>query len=584
MMKMLRRGVGPVVVAFMFAASVPMCAFAQAPAQPEAASGFAPRPASYAPRAMVVTANAHATDAALAVLRDGGSASDAAIAAALVLNVVEPQSSGIGGGGFLVHFDARSARVSAWDGRETAPMAVDERLFLNAEGEKMAFYDAVVGGRSVGVPGLLRMFAEVHRRHGRLPWARLFAPALRLAVDGFAVSPRLHALIVQDRFLARDPVARQLFFDANGQALAVGAALRNPQLAEVLRDVAEHGVDVFHAGDIARDIVAAVSAAPNPGTLSLADLSSYRAIERAALCGRYRRHRVCGMPPPSSGGATVLAMLGMLERFRLAAISPDSAFSAHLFSEAGRLAFADRDTWYGDPAAMPISPERLLDRGYLAARAQRIPLSESLDRALPGEPAQAQLRPAAAIDTDRPATTHLSIVDAEGNAVALTASIEDAFGSRRMVRGFLLNNQLTDFSFLPASERGPHPNRVGPGKRPRSSMAPTLVFDPQGRLFALSGSPGGSQIINYVAASLVGVLDWKLPPDRVLARPHVGSRNGPTEVEDRPEGRALAASLVAFGHEPVLRDLTSGVSLIVRDGPGWLGAADPRREGVAAGY
>lgn len=583
-MTTLRRGVSLILVACILGVSGLSPASAQVPAQPEPASGFAPKSAVSAPRAMAVTANAHATDAALAILREGGSASDAAIAAALVLNVVEPQSSGIGGGGFLLHFDARTARSSAWDGRETAPMAVDERLFLNADGEKMAFYDAVVGGRSVGVPGLLRMFAEVHARHGRLPWARLFAPAVRLAAEGFAVSPRLHALVVQDRFLARDPAARQLFFDANGQALAVGATLRNPQLAEVLRSVAENGVDAFYSGAIARDIVDAVVAAPNPGALSLTDLSSYRALERPSLCGRYRSYRVCGMPPPSSGGATVLAMLGMLERFPLAAIPPDSAFSAHLFSEAGRLAFADRDAWYGDPSAMPIPPARLLDSAYLAARAQQIPLAESLDRALPGEPANARLRPAAAIGTEQPATSHLSIVDADGNAVSLTASIEDVFGSRRMVRGFLLNNQLTDFSFVPAGERGPHPNRVGPGKRPRSSMAPTLVFDARGRLFAVSGSPGGSQIINYVAASLVGLLDWKLPPDSVLARPHVGSRNGPTEVEDRPDGRILAARLAAFGHEPVLRDLTSGLSLIVRNGASWLGAADPRREGLAAGY
>ncbi|AYH42935.1 gamma-glutamyltransferase [Azoarcus sp. DN11] len=562
--------------------SAPQAVLAQVPAQPEAASGFSLKPAVTASKAMVVTVNPHATAAALEILRAGGSAVDAAIAAALVLNVVEPQSSGIGGGGFLVQHDARRGRTSAWDGRETAPAGVDERLFLTPGGDKMAFYDAVVGGRSVGVPGLLRMFADVHARHGRLPWKRLFEPAIRLASDGFPVSSRLHALIAKDRFLSRDPAARQLFFDAEGRPLAEGATLRNPSLAEVLRTVAERGADAFYEGPIARDIVAAVASAPNPGVLSLRDLAGYRAIERPPLCGAYRSYRVCGMPPPSSGGATVLALLGILERFRLSEIAPDSAFSAHLFSEAGRLAFADRDAWYGDPAAMTVGPARLLARDYLAGRAQQIRFDDSLHHALPGNPGKGATP--RAVSVEQPATSHISIVDAAGSAVSLTASIEDAFGSRRMVRGFLLNNQLTDFSFAPADERGPHPNRVGPGKRPRSSMSPTLVFDANGRLFAVTGSPGGSQIINYVAENLVGLIDWKLPPDTLLARPHVGSRNGPTEVEDRPDAWALAAGLAAFGDETVMRDLTSGLGVIVRQDGKWIGAADPRREGVAAGY
>ncbi|MCC4116837.1 gamma-glutamyltransferase [Aromatoleum toluclasticum] len=564
------------------ALSAPGVVFGQIPAQPEAATGFNMRPAVAAPRAMVVTANRHATDAAVGVLRDGGSAVDAAITAALVLNVVEPQSSGIGGGGFLVHHDARRGRTSAWDGRETAPRAVDEDLFLTQQGDKMAFYDAVVGGRSVGVPGLLRMFAEIHARHGRMPWQRLFLPAIRLAAEGFPVSPRLHSLIAQDRFLIRDPAARRFFFDAEGRPLAQGATLRNPALAEVLRTVAEQGADAFYAGPIARDIVAAVASAPNPGALSSEDLAGYRAVERTPLCGPYRAYRVCGMPPPSSGAATVLAMLGMLERFRLADIPPDSAFAAHLFSEAGSLAFADRDAWYGDPAAMPLAPARLLARDYLDGRARQIRLADSLGRARPGMPGKA-VAPRA-VNVEQPATSHVSIVDAAGNAVSMTASIEDAFGSRRMVRGFLLNNQLTDFSFVPADERGPHPNRVGPGKRPRSSMSPTLVFDAGGKLYAVTGSPGGSQIINYVAENLVGLLDWHMAPDILLARPHVGSRNGPTEIEDRPDARPLADRLAAFGHKTVMRDLTSGLGVIVRRGGEWVGAADPRREGVAAGF
>ncbi len=566
--------------ALAFPAALP----AQTPHQPEAATGFAPGPAAVAPRAMVVTANPHATDAALSALREGGSAVDAAIAAVLVLNVVEPQSSGIGGGAFLLHHDARTGRVSAWDGRETAPQGVDAGLFLDAGGEPLAFHAAAVGGRAVGAPGLLRLVEAVHARHGRLPWKRLFAPAIRLAEEGFPVSPRLHALVARDRFLAADPGARRLFFDSDGRPLAVGATLRNPALAEVLRTVADSGADAFYTGGIARDIVAAVASEPNPGKLSVEDLAAYRAIEREPLCGSYRRHRVCGMPPPSSGGGTVLALLGVLESVRMAELAPDSAFAAHLFSEAGRLAFADRDAWYGDPKAMPVPAERLVEPAYLASRAAQLRLDESLGRAAPGVPPGAPGPGAAARAPELPSTSHLSIVDAAGNAVALTASIEDAFGSRRMVRGFLLNNQLTDFSFRPAGARGPHPNRVGPGKRPRSSMAPTLVFDRAGRLFAVTGSPGGSQIINYVAGSIVGLIDWGLAPDALLARPHVGSRNGPTEVEDRPAGRELAARLVAFGHAPVLRELTSGLAVIVRRPGGWAGAADPRREGKAAGY
>lgn len=577
------RFVWAVLLAAALATLAPSAVQAQAPHQPEAGSGFAAKPAVWAPRMMVVTANPYATEAALAALREGGSAVDAAIAAALVLNVVEPQSSGIGGGGFLLHYSKTEGRVSAWDGRETAPADIDETLFLDPGGAPLAFHAAAVGGRAVGVPGLLRLLEAVHARHGRLSWARLFAPAIGLAQNGFPVSPRLHALIARDRFLAQDANARALFFDEEGAALAVGARLRNPQLAALLRTVAEEGAGAFYRGPIAHDIVAAARAAPNSGRLAVEDLAEYRALEREPLCSGYRAHRVCGMPPPSSGGGTVLALLGILEHFSIPRIAADSAFAAHLFAEAGRLAFADRNAWYGDPAFMPISPEALIDPAYLARRAEKIRLATSLGQALPGLPPRKVERVVRAYAPERPSTSHLSIVDRDGNAVALTASIEDAFGSRRMVRGFLLNNQLTDFSFQPADARGPHPNRVGPRKRPRSSMAPTMVFDPDGRLHAVSGSPGGSHIINYVAASVVGLVDWRMAPDELLARPHAGSRNGPTEVEDTAAGRALVERLGLFGHEPVLRDLTSGLALVVRSGEGWLGAADPRREGVAAG-
>lgn len=556
---------------------------AQAPVQPEPASGFVPKPAVNAAQAMIVTANPHATAAGLDVLRDGGSATDAAIAAVLVLNVVEPQSSGLGGGAFALSLDARSGRIVAWDGRETAPSGVDEALFLTSSGEEMPFFDAVVGGRSVGVPGLPRLLAEMHTRDGRLPWARLFEPAVRLAEEGFAISPRLHRLIAGDAHLRRDPAARALFFDAAGQPLAVGERLRNIALAVVLRELAASGAEAFYTGRIADDMVAAVRAQPNAGVLAREDLAAYRVVAREALCAPYRRWRVCGMPPPSSGGGTVLAILGMLQRFPLADLAPDSAFAVHLFAEAGRLAYADRDAWYGDPRTMRVSTADLLEQGYLADRAQKIALDASAGNVAPGRPAgEAAAHPQ--IEFERPATTHLSVVDPSGNAVALTASIENAFGSRRMVRGFLLNNHLTDFSFRPTDDRGPHPNRVGPGLRPRSSMAPTLVFSADGALHAVLGSPGGSQIINYVAATLVGLLDWNMAPDVVLARPHAGSRNGPTEVEQSEAGAALASHLQLFGHRTVLAELTSGIGLIVRTSDGWRGAADPRREGTAAGF
>ncbi len=560
--------------------------YAQVPAQPEAATGFAPRPALTAPRAMVVTANGHASTAALAVLRDGGSAADAAIAAALVLNVVEPQSSGIGGGGFLLHYDSQSGRVAAWDGRETAPAAVDERLFLTADGAPMDFYAAAIGARAVGVPGLPALLAAVHARHGRLPWARLFEPAIRLAEEGFAVSPRLAALIARDRFLSHGAQARELFFDAAGEPLAAGAWLRNPVLAATLRMLAEQGAAAFYRGELAADIVAAVRAEPSPGKLAEQDLAAYRVVERSPLCGAYRGWRICGMPPPSAGGASVLALLGMLERFPLGGLAADSALPLHLFAEAGRLAHADREAWYGDPQSMPVPPGRLLAPAYLAARSARIEPAASMRRAEPGQPSALPAVPA--LSPERPATSHLSIVDAEGNAVALTVSIEDAFGSRRMVRGFLLNNQLTDFAFRPDGTAGTpegHPNRVGGGKRPRSAMAPTLVFSPDGRLYAVLGSPGGSAIVDYVAAALVGLIDWRMPPEVLLARPHVGSRNDVLAVEATPAGERLAQKLALFGHEVVLRDFTSGVGLIVRGREGgWTGAADPRREGEAAGY
>lgn len=556
---------------------------AASPEQPEAASGFTPRPAARSPRSMVVTAHPLATAAALEMLRAGGGALDAAVAAQMVLNVVEPQSSGIGGGGFLLHYAAAGREVMAYDGRETAPTAAGPERFLDPSGAPLPFAEAMVGGASVGVPGLLAMLEMAHRDHGRLPWGRLLDPAIRLAEAGFPVSPRLHALLAGERHLAGNAAARALFFDTGGAPLAEGALLRNPELARVFRRIAREGSGAFYRGSLAGEMAAAVRGHPTrPGDLSEADLAAYRAQRRPALCRTYRGYRVCGMPPPSSGGVTTLQILGLLERLAPLPEGPMAPLAAHRFAEAGRLAYADRARYLADADFVPVPVAGLLDPDYLARRAALVDDGFSLGRAPAGEPPAAGLR-AMGQEAERPSTTHLSIVDGEGNGVALTSSIENAFGSRILVRGFLLNNQLTDFSFLPGSLGRPVANRVEPGKRPRSSMAPTLVFDARGRLYALLGSPGGSRIINYVARALTALLDWRLPPQQVVALPHVGSRNGDTELERGTQAEALAAPLRARGHPIAIVDMTSGLHLIVRGDGGWLGAADPRREGQAQG-
>lgn len=548
---------------------------AELPPPPEIAAGFALSPPAEGTRFMAVTANPHATDAAVAILKRGGSALDAAIAAQMVLGVVEPQSSGIGGGGLLLHFDARSRRIDAWDGRETAPLAASTFPFADASGMPLGFRDAVRDPRAVGAPGLVAMLAAAHARSGRLPWAQLFEPAIRLAEDGFAVSPRLHRLLAHEGRFA-DPALQAHFFDADGQPWPVGHRLRNPALADSLRRVAAEGPEALRRGPLAEAISDAVrgglpaDVADARGLFGRQDLLAYAPIRRAALCRLFRGYRVCGFPPPSSGATTVLAMLGIWQALP-GGVQPESTAFAHRFAETGRLAYADRSGCVGDPAFHPVPVAALLDARYLARRAALVgemagPARRlaGIDCAAPGE------------EGERPSTTHLSIVDGAGNAVALTSSIEDAFGNRRMAGGFLLNNQLTDFSTEGA-------NRLEPGKRPRSSMAPTLVFDRKGRLYAVLGSPGGSQIPNYVAQALLGLLDGGLSPAQIVSQPRLGSRNGPTEVERGRMAPEVIDGLRARGHMLREADMTSGIALVVRGGKGWIGVADPRREGRAGG-
>ncbi|HLT75972.1 MAG TPA: gamma-glutamyltransferase [Ferrovibrio sp.] len=557
---------------------------AQTAPAPEAASGRETKSAVHAERQIVAAAHPLAAQAGIAILRKGGSALDAAIAVQMMLNLVEPQSSGIGGGAFILYWDAGQQRLYAYDGRETAPAAATPDRFLTADGRPMPFREAVASGRSVGVPGLLRALELAHRAHGRLSWAELFAPAITRAEQGFAVSPRLHKLLDGDPALRHDPAARALYYNADGSALAVGTLLRNPALAETFRQIAAGGPDTFYDGPLAEAMVAAVRNHPRlPGDLSLADFSGYRALAREPLCGRIRLFTICGFPPPSSGGIATLQILGILEALGPAQPGPVSPTDIHNYAEAGRLAFADRDVYVADADFIAVPVQGLIDKAYLQARARLIRAGESMDRAVPGEPpGRRGLAPPFGNGPIEAGTSHISIIDADGNAVAMTSSIESAFGARIMVGGFLLNNQLTDFSFRPVVGGRAVANRVEAHKRPRSSMAPTILFDAGGRLYGTLGSPGGSAIINYVARSIWLVLDKGYDLQAAFDLPHFGSRNGPTELEaGAPVDWHMA--LQAMGHDVRTLEMTSGLHGIVRGPRGWIGAADPRREGIAVG-
>ncbi len=537
-----------------------------------------------AQRFLVATANPHATRAAGEIIRLGGSAVDAAIAAQLALTLVEPQSSGIGGGAFMLHYDAETGNVAAYDGRETAPAAATPDMFLDADGEPLGFHEAAVGGLAVGVPGVLRMLALAHGDHGRLSWARAFEPAIVLASVGFPVSPRLHALIAADEHLGRFAAARGYFHDDAGAPLAVGRKRINRELAATLRAVAVRGVRAFYEGDIARDIVDAVRGAEgNPGRMSMADLALYEAKARLPVCAPYRSWRICGMPPPSSGGLTSLQILGILSHFDLTALDPNSAAAVHLVAQASRLAYADRNAYIGDSDFVAVPMTQMLDSAYLAARAALISENRDMGPAEPGVFGDRAEAPPMAIGAEGASTTHFVIVDPWGDVVSMTSSIESVFGSRLMVRGFLLNNQLTDFAFRPTREGHAAANQAGPGRRPRSSMAPTIVFDDEGRLSLAVGSPGGARIIPYVVKAILGVLDWGLDAQDAIALANHTNLNGATALEAGTALEDIAADLEAMGHEVVMRKLTSGLHAIMATPGGLFGGADPRREGLVHG-
>jgi gamma-glutamyltranspeptidase/glutathione hydrolase len=574
------------------------------PLAPESASGFrTDLKTQHAEKYMAAAANPLAAEAGREMLRRGGSAIDAAIAMQAVLTLVEPQSSGIGGGALIVLWDGKAVRT--YDGRETAPAGATEKLFLQANGQPMGFKEAQIGGRSVGTPGVLRALELAHQKHGRLPWAQLFEPAIQLAEQGFAISPRLHQLIAADSSMPRSPEMMAYFRNADGSPKAVGTNLKNPALAAVFKRIADEGPDVLYKGPVAEEIAAKVQGHVNPGSLSVSDLAHYQARERAPLCTDYKRWQVCGMPPPSSGGIAVAQILGTLQaleardkRLALAPLKPVKTTApagiepdpqaVHLISEAERLAYADRAQYVADTDFVPVPVKGLVDPTYLASRAALIG-ERSMGTAKPGTPPGIQVAYAPDRSPLRISTSQVVAVDDAGGAVSMTTTIESAFGSHIMVQGFMLNNEMTDFSFIPEENGQKVANRVEPGKRPRSSMAPTLIFDRQsGEFLATVGSPGGSQIIEYVAKSAIGLLDWNLDAQAAINLPNFGSRNGPTELEQGQFSPALIQALKDKGHTVSEIDMTSGTQAIVRvkDAQGkasLTGGADPRREGQAQG-
>lgn len=553
-------------------------------AQPtDAANPTVSRGAAHSQRQMVASAHPAASQAGLDILRRGGNAVDAAIAMQLVLNVVEPQASGIGGGGLLLYYDARGKALHYFDGRETAPAGASPTMFIGDDGKPLPFQQAVASGRSVGVPGTLRLLEAIHKRFGRLPWKELFQPAIQMARDGFAVSPRLAQELADDKALPKSPEALALYYHPDGTPKTTKDTIKNLALAELLSKIALLGPDVFYKGEIARDIVKTVRNATPAGSLSEQDLADYKVLELEPVCGPYRAWKICSAPPVSSGGIAILQILGMLAHFDLPKMAPMSPQAVHLIAEASKLAFADRDRYVGDPAFYAVPIAKLLDPAYLAKRAALIdPDSGTGDAAQPGQ--LGLLLPPLGAPSEIPATSHLVVIDAQGNVLSFTTTIEAPFGSRLMTHGFLLNNEMTDFSFLPERNGQPVVNRVEPNKRPRSSMSPTIVFDPQGTPVLAVGSAGGSTIIGTTLKVIIGVLDWSLDAQQAIDLPNVLNRNGgTTEIEKGRKLELLGQALQKIGDKVRFIDIPSGLTAIRHTGAGLDGGADPRRDGVALG-
>ncbi|KZK87533.1 Gamma-glutamyltranspeptidase precursor [Pseudovibrio sp. Ad13] len=553
---------------------------------PEMASGISDKQMVTAQKFMVVAANPHASKAGFDVLKAGGNAIDAMVAVQLMLGLVEPQSSGIGGGAFLVYYDAEAGELTTYDGRETAPVSATPELFQNENGEPLKFYDAVVGGLSVGTPGTVKLLYDTHAKLGSLPWADLVAPAIKLATDGFEVSPRLNALITNDQERLSRFETTKNYFLPGGTPLPVGHLLKNPEYAATLTAISQNGADGFYSGDIAKSIVETVqSAKGNPGKLALEDLANYQIKERAAVCAEYRAFEVCGMGPPSSGALTVGQILGQLNSYDLPSMNSGDPNAWRLIGDASRLAFSDRGRYMADSDYVPMPTKGLVAPAYLKERAELLSGDKALskEQVVPGNPTwDHALLLADDESIELPSTSHFSIVDANGNAVSMTTTIENGFGSRLMTNGFLLNNELTDFSFRTHRDGVPIANRVEPGKRPRSSMSPTIVMKDD-KPFVVVGSPGGSRIIGYVATTLVANLDWGMNIQEAISMPHLVNRFGTYDLEKGTAAEKLQPALDAMGYKTNIRDLNSGLHGIVITADGLQGGVDPRREGLALG-
>lgn len=551
--------------------------------EPEAATGIIDKEATLGTEFMVAAATPKAAAAGQEILAQGGSAIDAAVAVQAMLTLTEPQSSGIGGGAFILYWDNQTKQLYTIDAREKAPATAGPDLFLDASGQPPEnFWDAVIGGRSVGTPGVLRGLELAHQRWGKKPWSSLFESTITAAEEGFTVSPRLEMLLEMKLNPGLPNMAAGAdYFYPGGEALQAGTIKKNPELAWALKLIAEQGADAFYKGPIAKKIVTAVNSSEvSPGLLSLDDLANYQAIVREPVCNGYRIYTVCGMGPPSSGGLTVLQILGILENFPVANWKPEGVEFAHHFTQASRLAFADRNRYIADEDFVDVPMARMLQKSYLAERSRLIG-NRDLSKAVPGEFSAVAL--ADDQSPEFPNTSHISIVDAQGNAISMTTSIEMGFGSAVMASGFLLNNQLTDFSLVPSVDGKLVANRVQGSKRPRSSMSPTMVFDAEGDdLIHVVGSPGGARIINYVAQTLVGLLDWQLNMQQAIDLPHVTNLNNYTALEKGTDMVKLQGKLKSKGHEVRVTDLNSGLHgvTVLPDGR-LLGGADPRREGVA---